>query len=104
MASPTQEANQIAADKTSADEALKAADAQELHALFLRSEERRLKLVAVLNALVGHYAGERDAPRFHPSTDAVAAMEKVALAAINLAQLMLVANRRSDEADETRAE
>ena len=76
----------IAADKTSAQAAVDRADAQELFTIFERMVKRYADLEMAFDSIVGHYIGAKDAPRFQPPSDAIKAMESVALAAIDLAR------------------
>lgn len=70
-----------------AQRALDAADATELYALWKKSIRARGRILETMGLLVKHYAGDKDTPRFAEETPgAVAAIERIALAAIDLAK------------------
>jgi hypothetical protein len=88
-------------DADAANAALEKADARELHTLFQRSQERLVALEKVFNGVVEHYVGGKEMPRFQPSNDnAIAAMERVAIEALNLARLVVVAVREHAQSTE----
>ena len=66
--------------------ALERADAKELHQIYRNAMERNDKLTLAMSAVVNHYVGEQETPRYQPSESAVESMERVALAAIDLAK------------------
>lgn len=75
-----------------AKQALNKADAAELFVLYERAVRDRKQLQFLFSMTAKHYAGSKDEPRFKPdeqaapSNDVVSAMERVALAAIDLAK------------------
>lgn len=75
---------------TVADQALEKADAAELHALYRQKVVECDNVGAALEAIVKHYVGSSETPRYMPSDNAVGAMERVALAAIELAKAVAV--------------
>jgi len=80
-----------AQDERLAHDALKRAGAQELHALFLRSETRYREMDDTLTKVIAHYVGKNERPRTEPSDTAIHAMERVARDALELAKLLIVA-------------
>lgn len=70
----------------SAEEALEKADARELYHHYKIAMQRCEKMVETLNVVAAHYTGKPDSPRYFPSESAVESMERVALAAIELAK------------------
>jgi hypothetical protein len=72
-----------------AKEALKLADAAELFKLYEAHVKKLAQMEDLFFGVCEHYTGSKDKPHFavQPSESAVAAMERVALAAIDLAKL-----------------
>lgn len=75
-----------ATDNDVAQEALNRADATELHALYVKKVQECDKIGEALNVVTKHYCGQSGTPRYIPSESAIGAMERVALAAIELAK------------------
>ena len=71
---------------TSAEEALAKADAQELFELFQQAIQERGQALNTMGLVASHYLGEKGQPRYVPTDNAVESMERVALAAIDLAK------------------
>jgi hypothetical protein len=70
-----------------ADAALKKADATELFQLFKSAISDKEQLTGALETVVAHYVGMSESPRFATnSPDVISSMERVALAAIELAR------------------
>lgn len=86
MAKPESEAGLRSSDWLAADRALEKADAAELHDLYCRKVIECDRVGQALETIAKHYAGKSDAPRYMPSENALGAMERVALAAIELAK------------------
>lgn len=70
----------------SAKEALEKADARELYQHYKLAMLKFEKAIEAVHTLASHYAGKSDTPRYFPSESAVESMERVALAAIELAK------------------
>jgi hypothetical protein len=81
--------------QTAAKEALDRADAHELFVLYQRLVQERAELSQVIETLAKHYVGGKDEPRSAaPESDSVvAAMQTVALAAIDLAKTICTEKR-----------
>lgn len=69
-----------------AEQALEKSDAAELYDLYRRKVIECDKVGQALETIAKHYIGSSAAPRYMPSEGAVEAMERVALAAIELAK------------------
>lgn len=69
-----------------AKDALDAADSAELFELYKTAIRDRATMEKALHDIVKHYVGEQKTPRFEPNENAIEAMERVALAAIGLAE------------------
>jgi len=67
-----------------AKEALKRADAQELFKFYEEAVKERENLLVAMDVLARHRSGK--APRYQPGEDIIQSMERVALAAIELAK------------------
>lgn len=81
---PKAEARIVEAD--AARTALDQADAVELFELYKTAVRDRATMEKALHDIVKHYVGEQKMPRFEPNENAIEAMERVALAAIGLAE------------------
>lgn len=66
--------------------ALEKADLEELQALYKKKVLDCDALSKTLDMMMKHYSDKTSSPRMEASTDAISAMERVALAAIGLAQ------------------
>lgn len=100
---PTENSNQIEKlspraehDLAEAKALLKKADAEELYALFERSQRSNAALANSLLQVSMHYAGSNSSPRYEPSPSAVEAMERVALAAIQLARDVALSEKKGE--------
>lgn len=86
-------------ERTKAKEALARADTQELFALYERAIRDRAEMEVVMETLTKHYVEKTKSPRIDsaPSTppNAIESMERVALAAIDLARLAFGQTRDS---------
>lgn len=82
---------EASAEGGKAAELLAQADAQELHALYKRKCIELGAVVDSLRIMMQHYSGTSDSPRYTQpeSENAVNAMERVALAAIELARVTI---------------
>lgn len=77
----------LLADYDRAKTALDAADAAELFVLYEKAIRDRNEFENAMSVAVSHYVGKKDEPRYMPNNDnAIAAMERVALAALDLAK------------------
>jgi len=70
----------------SAEQALAEADSVELFELFKRAIKERGDALNIVGVLSSHYLGDKSVPRYSPSDNAVESMERVALAALDLAK------------------
>lgn len=66
--------------------ALDRADSIELHRMYKTAVEKCNQIAKTLEMIVHHYAGDNKFPRYQESDSAIAAMEKVALSALELAK------------------
>ncbi len=82
--------------KSEAEKALEKADAKELYVLFTKAMQDSAHCITTMGLIANHYVGEKTQPRFSPSNDAVAAMERVALAAIDLAKAVAERDKSHD--------
>lgn len=71
----------------SAKKAIEEEDAKELYKLFQAAIHERGLAVEMVGLISKHYLGSKDSPRYEPSSDVVGSMERVALAAIELATI-----------------
>lgn len=76
---------------TLAQEALRTASADELFILYEAAIRERNQMSSALLTAVGSLIGKEDGPRLYQSDNAIAAMERVALAALELAKLTIQA-------------
>lgn len=78
-------------DYETAKDALARADAAELFTLYERAIRDRNELAAVFTRGMSHFIGSSDKPRYEPASEnVIASMERVALAAIELARAVAV--------------
>ena len=84
----------IQADKldTMAKEAVEKADVAELYRHYQMAMEKCDSLAKAVETIAAHYVGKTDHPRYSPSENAIEAMERVALAAIDLAKSVSAQN------------
>jgi hypothetical protein len=76
-----------------AKEALERVDAEELFSLYERAIKERSEIMGIVATTAQHFIGNNDEPRRASavSTDVIGAMERVALAAIDLAKSIALA-------------
>src|ERR1017187_7371318 len=77
---------QVEQDLKAVDEAAKNADIEEMRRLHGKMVGNMRETTKLLDALVTHYSGKTDRPRYEPNDSAIAAMQAVALAGLNLAK------------------
>jgi len=82
-------------DDSDADKALERVDASELYALYKKKVDECNKISEALETVAKHYVGTNPSPRYLPSENAVGAMERVALAAIDLAKAITTKPQQS---------
>lgn len=86
---PEKVADPISRD-VEAKAALDACDCQELYRLYQEAVDHKNKALGALSTVARHFMGSSDSPRYaEKSTDVIDAMERVALAAIDLAKIKI---------------